>query len=117
MRAPPGETNTLFDGDHVALGEKGVVVEDGAVLTDSSGLITIAMQNYGCEPVCLEEGQPLGHTVPAAISSPVLVDIATHDPNSGTTGDGELQAICKQERLSKTDSVDHQRLERLQESL
>lgn len=117
VESPPEKSTTIFEADHVSLSKRGLVVEDGAVLPDDRGLITLAVHNYGSEPVHLEEGESLGQAEPATILSLEARDMPSYSQSECTAQDGQVWVIRQHPQPSEAEPLDTQRLRQLHEAL
>ena len=58
VEGPRGKVTTLFEAEYEALGNEGLVVEDGTVFPDEEGRVTLVVQNYGDKYINLETPCP-----------------------------------------------------------
>ena len=87
----------LFEAEPTAPGREGrLVVEDGVVLPDAEGLVTLVVQNYGHKPMHLKEGEPLG------LTKLITILPLTH-PGESSENDHQVNAIQGRTKLSNAD--------------
>ena len=100
----------LFEAEPTALGREGLVVEDGVVLPNAEGLVTLVVQNYGRKPMHLKEGEPLG------LTKPITILPLTH-PGESSGNDHQVNAIQGRAELSNADVGEAHRRAQLHQAL
>ena len=67
VEGPQVQDSMLFEPEQAALAKEGLIIEDGTAHPIEGGHVTLVVQNYGCEPIQLQEGDLLGqvHSVTA----------------------------------------------------